>query len=1044
MVCVKANSSAMKNMFKAKTLRFFILRKYLVFLIYLLILSFQGNAQFNYSVDFDGYDDYIDLGTMDINPSQMTISAWIKADRFDNNQEIISKATGTGYRDYFWMIGFQKRIISNNEAFPVFKLKAGATKQIVSYSSRVYSGTWYHIAATYDGNTMKLYLNGTMIGSTNVSGNIQTNSNVPAWIGANPSGSNTNNFDGHIDEIRIWNKALSQSEIRERMFGAVENTDILWNNLVNYWNVDYGMGQVLNDEKDNQDGVFGSSSYPDQNDPVWTSLNYFTGFSTVGNALDFDGEDDYVNLGKINISGNHMTLSAWFKADNFDFIEQRIISKSGVFELGTTWGGFFGWLVYPKVSFKIGNVVLETGPSTDLIGGKWYHVAATYDGSAMKIYLNGEQVATRNYNGGIPPINNEVWVGNDASATNGFYAFNGAIDNVSIWQTSLSLTEIQNIMYDSIDANHPQWNNLISAYRFDEGSGQIVYDFKGSNHGTLGKTGNAHSDDPWWMPPGSPSNIIWDGETSEDAQEANNWSNDVIPVNSDVEIPPTQNDPVITQDMQLGNVKIEAQATVKIPVGKTLTINGDLTLKADATGTAGIDIEGDVVITGTTKIEKYQHKEKHHYVATPVDSQNVNLFSDAPKFKNWDPNVKQWDANISGNFELVRGYVVKYSENTIKQFKGNMNLGYSYYYNVSSSNYGWNLVGNPYPFVIDADNLITYNNNGSNPLITGTLWFWAEGDDYYSTDYSTYTPVTGGVAGYQGGPVPNNKIAPGQGFFVQALRNGAFEVNKDMKTTGDALFYNAERTVQRAWFNLVNKNMNYGDYNELLISFFDGASKGRDKIFDGKKNKGNWYISFYSIIGNEDFATQALPPISEVGEMLVPIGYDIKIPGDYTISIKSLERIADNIQIFLEDKETGTFVDLREDSYTFYSGRASVKDRFLIHFLPSYTVTDPQMNEDNQTVANNDVVELESNQLEENTALDQLNVYSSGKDIYVITSGDFAVPGEVKLFDVTGKEVFSDEVNIGFYKKTLNFEAGYYILTYKSSISAMSKKVFLE
>ena len=172
-----------------------------------------------------------------------------------------------------------------------------------------------------------------------------------------------------------------------------------------------------------------------------------------------------------------------------------------------------------------------------------------------------------------------------------------------------------------------------------------------------------------------------------------------------------------------------------------------------------------------------------------------------------------------------------------------------------------------------------------------------------------------------------------------------------------------------------------------------------------------------------------------------PIGYDVKIAGNYTISIKSLERIPESTQIILEDTENGTFVDLRKESYTFYSGRASVKDRFLIHFLPGYTVTDPQLNEDNQTIAENEVQEITKAITDK---ADQIQLYAAHGSVYIKTSGDYDVQGEVKVFDMNGKEILSRQVDPGFTKVALNVESGYYILSYVSDLHAERKKIFIE
>ena len=73
---------------------------------------------------------------------------------------------------------------------------------------------WTHVALTYDGTIIRLYVNGAQAGSQARTGSIQANSN-PLWIGGNsPYGEY---FQGLIDEVRVYNRALSQAEIQTDM-----------------------------------------------------------------------------------------------------------------------------------------------------------------------------------------------------------------------------------------------------------------------------------------------------------------------------------------------------------------------------------------------------------------------------------------------------------------------------------------------------------------------------------------------------------------------------------------------------------------------------------------------------------------------------------------------------------------------------------------------------------------------------------------------------------------------------------------------------------
>ena len=73
------------------------------------------------------------------------------------------------------------------------------------------TGTWYHIAATYDGSNQKLYINGELVDTESMTGSIPTNNN-PLYIG----GIDANRFfDGKIGQVRVYSSALSQDDIRQ-------------------------------------------------------------------------------------------------------------------------------------------------------------------------------------------------------------------------------------------------------------------------------------------------------------------------------------------------------------------------------------------------------------------------------------------------------------------------------------------------------------------------------------------------------------------------------------------------------------------------------------------------------------------------------------------------------------------------------------------------------------------------------------------------------------------------------------------------------------
>ena len=162
------------------------------------------------ALSFDGVNDYADIGTMDISGSGITIAAWVKADSFLSaiDTRFISKANSTAEQGHYWMLG---QTNSGGDKLR-FRLKAGgSTQTLIASSGDLPINTWFHAIATYDGTTMRLYKDGIEVGSVAKSGTINTDTTIPANIGRNPDGSN--HMDGTMDDVRIYNRALTSADI---------------------------------------------------------------------------------------------------------------------------------------------------------------------------------------------------------------------------------------------------------------------------------------------------------------------------------------------------------------------------------------------------------------------------------------------------------------------------------------------------------------------------------------------------------------------------------------------------------------------------------------------------------------------------------------------------------------------------------------------------------------------------------------------------------------------------------------------------------------
>ena len=167
------------------------------------------------ALDFDGLGDYVDCGKaaiLDFN-EQITVAAWIRVDVFEQtDQAIVSKGQNV------W------RLVRNGLTSDQLRFDCGG--QAIG-STNVNDGEWHHAAGTYDGSTVSLYVDSALDGYIANSGPIPTDPNITLWIAdTNRPGAGPQAWNGLIDDVRIYNKALTQQEIEVIMRG---NLLIAWN-----------------------------------------------------------------------------------------------------------------------------------------------------------------------------------------------------------------------------------------------------------------------------------------------------------------------------------------------------------------------------------------------------------------------------------------------------------------------------------------------------------------------------------------------------------------------------------------------------------------------------------------------------------------------------------------------------------------------------------------------------------------------------------------------------------------------------------------------
>lgn len=188
----------------------------------------------NNAYDFDGVSQFIEIpSNAGLSVSNFySISVWISSDIWSFNAPIDEHAIVSKINNGNWNGGYE--IYSGGNGFILHTGNIGSNFLISSEGYLI--NTWYFITVTFDGTNVRLFINGILVDSTNRFGSLET-SNVPLRFGRRGGAGNNNNwFNGKIDDIGIWNRALTQQEITNLYNASLSTEDFVINDIYIYPN----------------------------------------------------------------------------------------------------------------------------------------------------------------------------------------------------------------------------------------------------------------------------------------------------------------------------------------------------------------------------------------------------------------------------------------------------------------------------------------------------------------------------------------------------------------------------------------------------------------------------------------------------------------------------------------------------------------------------------------------------------------------------------------------------------------------------------------
>ncbi|PQJ79695.1 T9SS type A sorting domain-containing protein [Polaribacter porphyrae] len=536
----------------------------------------------------------------------------------------------------------------------------------------------------------------------------------------------------------------------------------------------------------------------------------------------------------------------------------------------------------------------------------------------------------------------------------------------------------------------------------------------------------------------------WLGNTDSNWNDINNWSDGIPTATKSIlfrgGIPNEPNVTVanaVAKDVFLDTgVILTVDANKSLTINRDFTNNGTFTILSNATSSGSFILGGSYSGTSNISYQRYL-TTNWHLVSSPVNGQNINTFKDdvarsgnkyaiAPynnalatnKYEYYTDNTGTNNIDVAGSFTKGKGYSIKKSTAGTLTFSGTLhtdNVPFSITDNSAGVGSKWNLIGNPYTSFLslntDADatnNFLTLNAAKLNPTrIAVYLWNALEGK------YDVLNHATGSA----------KYIAPGQAFFVEAANSGAtLTIDKILQKhqTGN-LFSKNTNTSPTIKLSISNDEKTIATEIKYIENTTAGLDLGYDAgTFSENTNSLAIYTHLVAESNGTDFALQCLPN-SDLESMIIPVGITVDANTEITISAASLN-LPKTISVYLEDKQTHTFINLNDTSYTVtITENTNGIGRFFLHTASSALST------------------------HNNYASENISIYTTDKNnlrVVGIQNGN----AKLTLFNLLGKEI----LKTNFTAKGVNdiqlpnLKTGVYIVVLNTEKGKKTKKIIIE
>ena len=381
-----------------------------------------------------------------------SISFWYKTTSDDDTIVTLGGTSGGNNTQF--------SIAPSSNSLAIYGFAGAYDESITGWTNDLTSGEWTHLVVTWDGQTggtLKAYLNGDQEIKTLTRGAGEVYATT-AGLQLGNWGNNDRYYNGKLDQVRIFDKALSQQEVttlyNETYASSTKSTTDIFND---------GSGVSLYE------------------------LDEDANSSNFGQAAVFNGSSSKIDISLNRSSYSEISYSAWIKTSNTS--QQRVIDSLDTTQVSNKMGLYTRFDGTRGIRYSsIGDDLWDTGDLDNLLGD-WFHVSVTDGGGDnVTVYINGQSesitkvVSNNNYN---TPTTTTIGVGKKSSNVTGDY-FNGQLDQVRIYNTALSSGDVTKLYNESFDV---PTSNLVAHYKLDGNATDETGSYDGTESSITYSTG---------------------------------------------------------------------------------------------------------------------------------------------------------------------------------------------------------------------------------------------------------------------------------------------------------------------------------------------------------------------------------------------------------------------------------------------------------------------------------------------------------------------------------------------------------------------------